>query len=195
MVETRAAVLDVVDQPPLAAARDLATPYRCRVVYSKIPRGPDFKRWIVRDMRNTSLAFRLIQELAIVAPRVWRIERALQLLSKLLVAHLLAQPGNSFVREGARGGIIKQIRRVARRDARTIISRLQKAPALWRAAPHQRSIAVSQHGLDYQWHHTLRGIIKLIDYTFVRIAPAPTIGIVRATRLPRSAIRELYRHL
>src|SRR4249920_3295063 len=99
MVQARAAVLDVVDHAPLAAARYLAEPDRCRVVYSKIPGGPHLERRIMRHSANALFAFGLIYELAVITPRVRRVERAFQFLRELLVAHFETQSLNRLIRQ------------------------------------------------------------------------------------------------
>jgi len=189
VIQPDARILDVVDQPPLAATRYLREPDGGAVINAKVKRGPDLERRIMWDIGYAAFALGSIEKLAIVAPRVWRVERAFQLLRELLIAHFFAQPGNSFVTKSVRLRIIQQIRRVAGRDPRSGIRRLQKSPAFRRAATHQRSVTVGEHRLNDERNHRLRRIIELIDDALVGIPPAPTVRIIRPSRLPRSAVR------
>jgi len=195
VIQARTAVLDVVDHPPLATAGDLRAPYRCRVVYPKIPSGPDFKSRIMRDVRDTAVALRFIEEFAVIAPRVGRIERTAEFLIKFLVAHLQTQTGDRGVGQRSRLCIIKQIRRIPFRYARSVISGLQQPAAFRCAAANKRAVPVGQHRLNHQRHHRLRRVVELVDDAFVGIATAPGVRVIGTASLPRSTVRQAYRHL
>jgi hypothetical protein len=85
MVEPGAAVLDVVDQPPLAAAGELQAPDRGAVVDAEVPARPHLQRGVVRHAADPPVPLRLVHQLAVVGAAVRRGEAALELLGELLL--------------------------------------------------------------------------------------------------------------
>src|SRR4029077_3806478 len=121
MVEPRAAVLDVVDHAPFAAARYLAKPNRCAVVYPEIPRSPHIQRRIMGHRTDAAITLCELQDLAIIAAGIRGVERTHEFLIELFSAHFLTQPRDRLVREGFRLRIIEQVRRMPRCYTRAIV--------------------------------------------------------------------------
>src|SRR5215472_9280290 len=88
VVEPGAAILDVIDKAPFAAAGDLHEPYRCRIIHTQIPRRPDAQARLMRNAGDAALGFGLLHQRAVVSATVWRIEAAAKFLLELGGTHL-----------------------------------------------------------------------------------------------------------